>query len=264
METGARQQSPVETSAEGIELRSMQSARRSLRVRNAQQSADAPQPLDLKRRPSKAIEKSHQKRIKSEQSPEKRARALLQELGKIDQSIGEPQEIYRQFMDRCATIDTDVACSLVRLFYAIASPQAFDQLREAFQVARTQGEVTIPQKTDTAAQTINALNALNTAAMMHSILRRFHLVRLHQHREERENQHETDKPARRQTRKTGLLKTKEACTCSGCSWYRIWQEVQHAEAYARSWEELACIAAILFDGDFGACADRQRVRHSRL
>jgi hypothetical protein len=214
METDARQQSPAEPRAEGTELRSMQSARRSLRVRHAQQSAEAPQPLDTKRRPSKAIEKSHQKRIKSEQSPEKRAHALLQELEKIDQNIGEPQEIYRQFVDRCATIDTDVACSLVRLFYAIASPQAFDQLREAFQVARTQGEVTIPQKTDTAAQTINALNALNTAAMMHSILRRFHLVRLHQHRAERENQHETDRPARRQTRKSGLLKAKCAKSSS--------------------------------------------------
>jgi hypothetical protein len=148
------------------------------------------------------------------QHPEKRTHDLLQEMGTIDQNICEPKEIYRQFLNRCATIDTDVAYSLIHLFYAIASPQAFDHLREAFQVAGTQGEVTISQKTDTTAQTINALNALNTAAMMYSMLRRFHLVRLYQHRAERGNQHEKDKPTQRQTRKSELLKAKCAKTSS--------------------------------------------------
>jgi hypothetical protein len=127
-------------------------------------------------------------------------------MGKIDQNICEPNKIYRQFLDRCAAIDTDIACSLVRLFYTIASPQAFDQLREAFQVVRTEGEITIPQETDTPAQTIEALNALNTAAMVHSILRRFHLVRLCQHRAEREKQHEMTKRAQRRARKAGKVK----------------------------------------------------------
>ncbi|KIW00337.1 uncharacterized protein PV09_08050 [Verruconis gallopava] len=189
-------QRSVEDGVESIGSCSEPSVRRSLRARHPLEQVQTPQELN-KRRASKDKRKVHQKRTKTEDSPKTQRLTLLKEMEDVDQDIINPQDIYQQFLDRSSGVDEDAVRILVRLFYAIASPQAFDQLKDVCTLIRTEGEVVILQKTDTAAQTINALNALDTAATVHSILRRFHLVRLLEHRTERERQHESEKPQRR-------------------------------------------------------------------
>jgi hypothetical protein len=51
----------------------------------------------------------------------------------------------------------------------------------------------MPKDTDTAAQTIHALDALENAATTQAILRRYHLTRLIKHRNEREAQYSSRK-----------------------------------------------------------------------
>jgi len=79
--------------------------------------------------------------MKIKNSPAKRIQDLLREVGTIDQNISELKELYQQFLDRCNTADEDIARSLLRLFYMIASPQAFDQLREACVLVKVEGDV---------------------------------------------------------------------------------------------------------------------------
>lgn len=206
--TGGIQQSLVES--RGIECCSASNTIRLRRVRQPSLPAETLQEHNPKHRVTKLSGEPKSKRIKSARSPEKRTQYLLQEMSRIDQNVSDPKAIHQHFLDRCPNVDEDIANSLVRLFYSIASPQALEHLREACMLARVEGEITIPQKTDAAAQTINALNALNTATMVHSILRRFHLVRLHEHRAAYEMQYQTSKPAIRRTRRVGCAKAQKS------------------------------------------------------
>ena len=70
----------------------------------------------------------------------------------------------------------------ILLFYAIAGPDAFSQLRDSCALVRERGEYTVSQQTDTVGQTIKALDGLETAASTNAILRRYHLTRLSEHR----------------------------------------------------------------------------------
>jgi hypothetical protein len=85
---------------------------------------------------------------------------------------------------------------LTRLFFAIASPDAFYQLRDACTSIRENGASTILQPTNSIAQTIQALDNLEIAASTNSILRRYHLTRLVDHRNERESYHKIKRPER--------------------------------------------------------------------
>jgi hypothetical protein len=109
-----------------------------------------------------------------------------------DQDIIQPREIYQQLLHQCSSTTEDVALFLVRLFYAIASPLALSQLKDACTLVKKENENIVPQRTDTAAQTIKALNAVDTAATIHSLLRRVHLVRLLALRTEKEKQYKLE------------------------------------------------------------------------
>lgn len=85
---------------------------------------------------------------------------------------------------------------LTRLFFAIASPDTFYQLRDACISIRENGTSTILQPTNSVAQTIQALDNLEIAVSTNSILRRYHLTRLVDHRNERESYHKIERPER--------------------------------------------------------------------
>lgn len=85
---------------------------------------------------------------------------------------------------------------LTRLFFAIASPDAFYQLRDTCTFIREDVAATILQLTNIIAQTIQALDTLEITASTHSILRRHYLIRLVDHRNERETHYKTERPKR--------------------------------------------------------------------
>jgi hypothetical protein len=85
---------------------------------------------------------------------------------------------------------------LTRLFFAIASPDTFYQLRDACISIRENGTSTILQPTNSVAQTIQALDNLEIAVSTNSILRRYHLTRLVDHRNERESYQRPERAVR--------------------------------------------------------------------
>lgn len=72
-------------------------------------------------------------------------------------------------------------------------------------LVRETAEFVIPQRTDTVTQTIPALEGLEMAALTHSILRRYHLTRLVEHRNEREKSHVLQRPLRGSSKSKSLI-----------------------------------------------------------
>ena len=72
---------------------------------------------------------------------------------------------------------------LTRLFYAIAGPDAVCQLRDACLAIREEQRIALPSLPDTVADVVRSLDALDTSLFASSILRRYHLLRLVQHRQ---------------------------------------------------------------------------------
>ncbi|EON65747.1 hypothetical protein W97_04986 [Coniosporium apollinis CBS 100218] len=121
---------------------------------------------------------------------------FFEELQHIPQSSIQSAEVYQTFVKRSNSEDENGLWLLTRLFFAIASPDAFFQLRDACSSVRRKADVTVPQHINTVAQTVEALDSLETAASTNAILRRYHLTRLVEHRNERENQHRIERPER--------------------------------------------------------------------
>jgi len=169
--------------AEGI-----QSERRMLRPRNMHSSIMyAPEQQQAKRKPSEQSPGTRtRKRLKSQSQIVNVRPTSLKELECIPQDIIPPTEVCQKLVSRCGNVDEGALWLLVRLFYAIASPDAFSQLRDACALVREKGEFTVSQQTDTVVQTIRALDGLETAASTNAILRRYHLTRLVEHRNEKE------------------------------------------------------------------------------
>lgn len=74
----------------------------------------------------------------------------------------------------------------------------------------------MPQVIDTTTRTIDALTTLDTAWVAHSILRRFHLVRLIDHQIEREQRHDVRK-LQRPRRKATASKSSQTRTYTSSS-----------------------------------------------
>ncbi|KAF2164272.1 hypothetical protein M409DRAFT_56559 [Zasmidium cellare ATCC 36951] len=85
---------------------------------------------------------------------------------------------------------------LLRLFYATGSPEAFLQLRDACHFTRRMPGSTAPQPSDDVAATVKALDDLDSTSFITSVLRRYHLVRLVEHRnrlfENHQSQHNAE------------------------------------------------------------------------
>ncbi|KAJ9634554.1 hypothetical protein H2199_008837 [Coniosporium tulheliwenetii] len=121
---------------------------------------------------------------------------FFEELQHIPQGIIQSAEVYQTFIKRSNSEDENGLRLLTRLFFAIASPDAFFQLRDACSSVRRKADVTVPQHINTVTQTVEALDNLETAASTNAILRRYHLTCLVEHRNERENQFKIEKPER--------------------------------------------------------------------
>jgi hypothetical protein len=72
---------------------------------------------------------------------------------------------------------------LARRFYVIASPDAVCQLRDACLAIREEQGIALPSLSDTVADVVRSLDALDTSLFASAILRRYHLMRLVEHRQ---------------------------------------------------------------------------------
>jgi hypothetical protein len=120
----------------------------------------------------------------------------LKGLEHIPKDTIQPAEVYKIFINRSQSEDHDGMWLLTRLFFAIASPDAFYQLRDACTSVRENNALTILPSTNSIAQTIQALDSLEIAASTNSVLRRYHLTRLVDHRNERESHHKDQQSER--------------------------------------------------------------------
>ena len=97
----------------------------------------------------------------------------------------EPWTIFNRFLERSTQVgvsfDQNRCYLLTRFFYAIASPDAFSQLRDACEMLRA-GKFHISRSTDGVASATKALDGLETSIHVASVLRRYHLVTLHDSR----------------------------------------------------------------------------------
>ena len=104
---------------------------------------------------------------------------VLQEV--ISKSTIQVDTILQKITDRLEEYNVEYddtrTLTLVRLFYAIASPDAICQLRDACRAIR-QGTFQITEPTDDILSTIKALDRLDANSHIISIAKRFHLVRL--------------------------------------------------------------------------------------
>ena len=104
--------------------------------------------------------------------------------------------IYQAFAERSQSSDVPLIWPLTRLFYGIASPAAFDQLRETCTSLRQRKDLPIPQSSNDLFQTARALDGLDVHVSVASILRRYHLVTLKAHRQALEEGRQRAAPIR--------------------------------------------------------------------
>ena len=104
--------------------------------------------------------------------------ALLKGLSPIPKESKQPEEVFQIFCSRCKDESQDTVNLLTRLFFAVASPTAFYQLRDACTASRQDEIHRVPQPTADVLQTLQALDKLDTNVSTASILRRYHLTYL--------------------------------------------------------------------------------------
>jgi hypothetical protein len=121
---------------------------------------------------------------------------LFEELAHVPARVIQPETVYSIFAQRSDKKYHDQLPLLTRLFFAIASPDAFDQLSEACTITRQKNSPKIPDSLSDVLQTMHALDTLDAATSLTAILRRFQLARLLDHRIRRENHHKTQRPLR--------------------------------------------------------------------
>ena len=118
---------------------------------------------------------------------------LFKELAPIPRYIIQPPQVHRIYPDRMDNSCPDIAFHLTRLFLAVASLDAFCQLRDACIVAREDGEHPTDQSIT---QTIRALDRPEVAVSKIHIQRRYFLTNLLTHRNEFEETHLRQRPER--------------------------------------------------------------------
>ena len=121
---------------------------------------------------------------------------LFEELAHVPARVIQPESVYSIFVQRSTEKYHDHLPLLTRLFFAIASPDAFDQLSEACTITRQKNGPKILDSLNDVLQTMHALDTLDAATSLTSILRRFQLARLLDHRIGREYHYKTQRPLR--------------------------------------------------------------------
>ena len=122
--------------------------------------------------------------------------AFFSGLTPIPKSIIQPADIYQIFTDRSECGDSDTIWLLTRLFFAIGSPDAFSQLRDACSASRQVKELAVSRPTDSVSEAVQALDQLDITVTTASMLRRFYLTILVTQRYERERHHQSQRPKR--------------------------------------------------------------------
>ncbi len=122
--------------------------------------------------------------------------AFFNQLSPIPKNLMQPADIYQIFADRSQNENENGIWLLTRLFFAIVSPDAFYQLRDACIATQRNEDLSILQPINSISQTIQALDHLDTTVFIISILRRYYLTFLMAHRNERERHHQSQRPRR--------------------------------------------------------------------
>ena len=117
--------------------------------------------------------------------------ALFKELTPIPKNLKQPADVFHIFVERSQNEDHNAIWFLTRLFFAIASPDAFYQLRDACTASRQDGELITARSTNSVCQTVQTLDQLDVSMSTASILRRYHLAFLVSCRNEREAHHQS-------------------------------------------------------------------------
>lgn len=84
--------------------------------------------------------------------------ALIKELTPIPKNLKQPADVFQIFVDRSQNEDQNAIWFQTRLFFAIASPHAFYQLRDACTASRQDGELIMARSTNSVCQTVQALD----------------------------------------------------------------------------------------------------------
>jgi hypothetical protein len=140
----------------------------------------------------------------------------------IPKTFHQPTEIYDVFCDRCPNDDPGAMWLLTRLFFAIGSPTAFEQLRETCIFLRERQGLPSLQSTADLRQTLYALDRLDVHASVASVLRRIYLVSLKSHCKNLELQHQESVPPRTRNA-TKRPRTEETGA-----------QLEHSSAYGRA------------------------------
>lgn len=124
---------------------------------------------------------------------------FFKDLAHIPLGVVQPADVYGILTRRTDEKFLGKLPLLTRLFFAIVSPDAFDQLSEAYNIIRQKDSFTMSDSLNDSSQTMHALDKLDMASSVSAVLRRFHFIRLLDHRISRENYHKD----RRSSRVTG-------------------------------------------------------------
>ncbi|KAL4768690.1 hypothetical protein BDW60DRAFT_115568 [Aspergillus nidulans var. acristatus] len=144
----------------------------------------------------------------------------------IPTHLPSPDTVLATFTHHLGRGKQSIALLLTRLFYAIGSPDALSQLRDAVKLSREQTPAIIPvSSTNDLATTVKALDHLDSMTTLSHILRRYYLVRLLEHRTRFEQDHVTAKQAWRPPKRmlkydcarVELIKNGGNCSSSSCS-----------------------------------------------
>ena len=148
--------------------------------------------------------------------------ALLKGLSPIPKESKQPKEIFQIFCIRCKDDSYDTVSLLTRLFFAVASPTVFYQLRDACVASQQNGIHKDPRPTLDILQTLQALDKLDINVSTALILWRYHLTYLVACRYEKEEHIQSGKRRvpRRLKYGVSLTQTQPAvarCTDDGSS-----------------------------------------------
>jgi hypothetical protein len=133
-----------------------------------QRMGRSPQPIP------KVDSKWQKRRVESSKDD----KTAFEMLSRLPQSIIEPVELYKRLRYQYKSENIPGLWIVTRLFYAIASPEAIYQLRDAACELRLQASIRDPDIWKTVADTMQEINRQNKPALADGILRRCALIRL--------------------------------------------------------------------------------------
>ncbi len=122
--------------------------------------------------------------------------AFFNQLSFISKNLMQSVDIYQIFADRSQNENKNEIWLLTRLFFAIVSSNVFYQLRDVCIITWRNEDLSILQSINSISQTIQVLDHLDTTVFIISILRRYYLIFLMTHRNERERHYQSQRSRR--------------------------------------------------------------------